>query len=104
MENEENEELEVEKNISNNNAEYNKKANILCIISLLLVSYVPSLTGSVNGYWLCKVIAFILMVYVRIKYPKNKFGKYIMIFYITTIILYIVFISMLVNGLQSCQG
>lgn len=107
MENEENKELDVKKNITSNNDDdnnnNNQKANKLCIISLAL-AWVPNLIdeffwnilpefvlenfSSVSG--ICGSIALIIVIYVRVKYPKNIFGKVLMIFYIITGILAIV--------------
>ncbi|MBR3825338.1 MAG: hypothetical protein IKJ39_09085 [Lachnospiraceae bacterium] len=111
----------------------NKKANILCWISLacafgpwMLWMVTDKLKdvaagnslGDVLGV-ICNVAdalslfgwlaALILMIYVRIKYPKNVFGKILMVLYIIVIILVILFIifmyimcSTFVSGCESC--
>ena len=88
-----------------------KTANILCIISLFLLHG----TGAIS-YYLIKLnsakfssisgtfglMAYILMIYVRVKYPKNKFGKVIMILYITELVLAIILVFMLLAWCSSC--
>ena len=117
----------------------NIKGNKLCIISLILKYGVLAIGGgiiellshfinniSVNTsdfivatlfviVGICSLTAFVLMVIVRIKYPKNTFGKVLMWIYIIEIILAIIAIVMLflaciacVNSLDnffaSCRG
>ena len=73
-----------------------KTANLLCIISLILlfspyimsiVLYMPGFPDFLYGIsnlatGLLSLVSIGLMVYVRIKYPKNTFGKVIMWLYI----------------------
>ena len=117
--NEEKNEVEMKENIQNK--EDKSKANNLCILSILLNFVPPLLTGvfssifnsNLNGesfissvifkvlYFIlgvCPTAAFIIIIYVRIKYPKNTFGKVLMIFYIVGIIIYIfLFVAILVT-------
>lgn len=113
----------VETQITNINEEENKKANKLCIISLCL-KYIPTIiTGSfygitgesnsvinslINLLGLCPLAAFIIMIIVRVKYPKNKFGKIIMWIYIIELILVIIGVIILLIAcgaiLRDCRG
>lgn len=113
----------------------NKQANKLCLISLacavgpwLLWILTGNLftyeDGSVTGElfrtlsnvfsalsgmgWLAAVV---LMIYVRVKYPKNIFGIILMVLYILVIVLviaFIIFIITICNGcieaVESCDG
>lgn len=74
------------------------------IISILSVFF-AAIAGLGN------LAAFVLMIYVRVKYPKNTFGKVLMwlyiiglIFYILAIILAVVMCAMCLNTIQSCPG
>ena len=117
MINEENKELELKGNLHNNN-EDNQKANNLCILSVVL-NFVPFvLIGLFSSIFadtlnretiissvifeifslilrVCPVLAFIIMIYVRVKYQKNTFGKVLMIFYIVGIIIGIISFALL---------
>jgi hypothetical protein len=42
--------------------------------------------------WALLIAAFVLMIYVRVKYPKNTFGKVLMWVYISVIVIYMIFI------------
>lgn len=108
----------------NTSVEDDKKANKLCIISLVL-KYVPSIIiGGVYGasvdssnsianaltllLGLGPLAALILMIYVRVKYPKNTFGKVLMWLYIIEIVfslIALVIIMITCAGiLNSCKG
>ena len=122
MENEENKELENEKKITNNN-EDNKKANMLCILSIAL-AVVPMLIGPFfrsilpensvileNISAILKIgfpAAFIIMIYVRCEYPKNSLGKVLMILYIIIPIIPVIFaclfLAMCFGAAPSCPG
>jgi len=119
---------ELNKNITNNN-EDNRKANILCIITLLL-NFIPFfipfiLAGLLNHsnnsndstilikivallIMVCPTVAINLMIYVRINYPKNIFGKILMILYIIVAIILIIggtyIIVSCFNELSKCPG
>jgi hypothetical protein len=76
-----------------------KKANTLCWISLIIghginiLTYVLKQVSQTEGYpitALTSLAALILMIYVRVKYPKNKFGKVLMIVYIIEAVLLII--------------
>lgn len=104
----------------------NKKANKLCLISLacavgpwllwrlpgrLLVYAEGSGTVAILGTlsnifsalsgigWLA---AIVLMIYVRVKYPKNVFGIILMVLYILVIILVIAFIIFIITVCNGC--
>jgi len=84
----------IEKNIKDN-----KKANLLCSISLLLLIFQLFVRIiNVNSiilelyYVFNPLIILTLMIYVRINYPKNKFGKVLMWLYIILIICVIVIV------------
>lgn len=101
----------------NNEEDDNKKANQECCIAVLL-----NIMGFVCSYLYLSVffklgpiiaellfsIGFILMIHVRIKYPKNTFGKVLMILYILAIIIAIIAIIILlytcISCVQSCPG
>ena len=111
--------MDEEKNELNidNEDDDNKKANQECCIAVLL-----NIIGFVCSYLYASVffkfgpiiaellfsIGFILMIHVRIKYPKNTFGKILMIMYILVIIFaiisFIVFIYTCISCAQSCPG
>lgn len=112
------------------NGQNDKKANKLCWISLAcavgpwalwmvtdklqevagigeMFRNLCNIANSLSGLgWLA---AIILMIYVRVKYPKNVFGKILMILYIIVIILTILFVifmyimcSTFLGGCESC--
>ena len=99
--------------------EANKKANKFCIISLVLNIVIPIIQTIImllgfykeNNYiisllvgllYLAEPVGLALMIYVRVKYPNNKFGKILMWIYIIEfiigVILAIVFVVTCVNG------
>lgn len=107
------------------NEQKDKKANILCWISLacLIVPFILSPIGTkilfttsntmLGGVFsfldsvfsivfvLARILGVVLMIYVRIKYPHNIFGIVLMWIYIIVlviIILFIIFIMVLCNG------
>ncbi len=104
----------------------NKMANILSIISLICVFFSPGLylllnvanelIGIINSLVGILMLAGIaLMIYVRIKYPNNIFGKVLMWLYIIMLVLYIIliiisFVACSIIGfeflkeLRNCQG
>lgn len=109
------------------NEEDNKRANKLCIISLACVfapliisailmaiisaltdsypadavNFINNILGSVNTLAIIAGIA--LMIYVRVKYPKNIFGKVLMWLYIIIAALaVIVFILYMIFALVTC--
>ena len=115
-----------------------KKANTMCIISLICM-FVPSLISGVvtvmlsaalqgtgksdfsttsNVYELitsfiylltgaAEIASWVLMIYVRVKYPKNVFGKVLMILYIGLVVLGIIGTVILfiacIETLRSCN-
>ena len=89
-----------------------KEANLLCWISLLLsgIPLILNLTilRHTNFFDLGRilfVISFSLMIYVRTKYKKNKFGKIIMWIYIIGLILLVVaLLSAFVWIMVSCSN
>ncbi|MBO4867538.1 MAG: hypothetical protein J5582_13425 [Ruminococcus sp.] len=94
-----------------------KKANRLCIISLILMFCINPLVVAISRFGndsisflngLSSIAAFILMIYVRVKYPKNIFGKVLMIVYIALIILslisLILIMAMCASIVRDCRG
>ena len=90
----------------------NEKANVLCLISLCLfymgsffLSLIPVLGKILTP--LSPLAAISIMIYVRIKYPSNTFGKVLMILYIINTILLIlgfIFLLFLCNSIaRSCN-
>jgi len=103
----------------------NKKANKLCLISLacavgpwlLLVitdklqevagigeifRILCNVVSSLSGFgWLA---AIVLMIYVRVKYPKNVFGIILMVLYIIAIIVTILFFIFIYIMCSTCVG
>ena len=90
----------------------NEKANVLCLISLCLfymgsffLGLIPVLGKFLTP--LSPLAAIIIMIYVRIKYPSNTFGKVLMILYIINTILLIlgfIFLLFLCNSIaRSCN-
>lgn len=98
--------------------EENKIANRLSLISLLLRFASPIVLGvstiiiepfsdglsSIFSafYPLIALAAFVLMVIVRVKYPKNTFGKVLMWLYIATAIIYILFFVFIAVACVAC--
>lgn len=98
--------------------EDNDKANLLSACSLLsfllpfLLSFIFANTGLIefvgNISVLLELVSFSLMIYVRIKYPKNIFGKVLMFLYIVVLILFIisivVFLIACIDAISKCPG
>lgn len=101
--------------------EEKQKANKLCIISLVMMyggGALFSLFNKLGSDGLLEMLsvlslfsslaAFILMIVVRVKYPKNKFGKTLMIIYLVQLILGVLaFIALLAFCgaiASSCRG
>jgi hypothetical protein len=104
----------------------NDKGNKLCILSLILKYGVLALSAGIIELLynftniisedigdfvistlfviigICSLAAFVLMVIVRIKYPKNLFGKILMWIYIVEIILAIIAIVILFLACMAC--
>lgn len=99
----------IQKNKQPLSPEDNKKANMLCGLSLLLsygipglgaflsylassnstiIQYLGNLISSVVG--LSSIAGIVIMIIVRIKYPQNTFGKVLMWVYIVEYILLII--------------
>lgn len=119
--------------------EENKRANILCVISLacevapMFLNGILSALLTVNGVWnvgdarafmeniggvlsglLC-IAGIVLLIIVRVKYPKNVFGKVLMWVYIVigVIMLLLMIVAMIflmaacnacVHELRNCSG
>lgn len=101
--------------------EDNKKANLLCIISLLcyfvgpiiffLVSVVLALLSKTLGtifnvlVGAPRIAGIVLMIVARIKYPKNTFAKVLMWIYIgfacVAVLIALFFIILMIIGLLS---
>lgn len=105
----------------------NKKVNILCWISLacLIVPFIltpvlrelvtvaddtvvasvfrflDSFLGVLSG--IGHILGLVIMIYVRIKYPKNVFGKVVMWLYIIAIVLVVLFIILLMVLCNGCM-
>lgn len=91
--------------------EEKKAADKLCIISLCLMygfnilSYIIAQSGSSAFYsisGIATIAAFIMMIVVRVKYPKNKFGKILMIIYLIQLAIGILAFLALMIMCQSC--
>ena len=114
----------VNQNINAISIEDNKKANLLCIISLLLyilgpvaamviaiiISYLSEnasfIVSGLSG--LCRIAAYVIVIITRIKYPKNTFGKVLMWVYlglfIAGIVMTILLLILLFIGFMSLLG
>ena len=103
----------------------NKKANKLCLISLAcavgpwllwaitdklqevagigeIFRILCNVVSSLSGFgWLA---AIVLMIYVRVKYPKNVFGIILMVLYIIAIIVTILFFIFIYIMCSTCVG
>ena len=97
-----------------------KKANRLCILSLILGIVIPLAAcilfgvvenaGSIPSYFVITMVTLlpsaamiagiVLMIVVRIKYPKNKFGLVLMIIYCAYVVIGLIFF---VIALSSCS-
>ncbi len=116
------------------NPEDNKKANNLCILSLILkygvgivIGIIFSILSSMGNYTsssaansigsaiavvlyglsgISEIAALVIMIIVRVKYPKNVFGKVLMWIYIVEIILamlsIIILFAMCYSIISSC--
>ena len=104
--------------------EDNHKANILCVISLCCMFGGPLLSSIVTGFFygttssetigsqlssffysisgIAHIAAWILMIYVRVKYKRNTMGKVLMITYIILLVLAILGIIILVASCLAC--
>lgn len=101
--------------------EEKQKANKLCIISLAMMygggalyslftkignSNLLGILGTLS--LVCSLAAFILMIVVRVKYPKNKFGKILMIIYLVQLILgvlaFVALVAFCGYIASSCRG
>lgn len=125
----------TENNVENNPE---KKANILCLISTFLglspliiaiitapiykqfssistnQSVITTKIGSILSTFsgLGVIAGLVLMIYVRVKYPKNTFGKVLMILYIVAIALALIAIIVVIiacsiacgSCLEQCRG
>ena len=118
------------------NQEENKKANMLCVISLILKYGVGVIVGIIYGIMggltsvsttsystsssigvlgtalsglasISSLAAFVIMIVVRVKYPKNTFGKVLMWIYIAELILAIIGLVIIIAScaylIQSCK-
>lgn len=95
-----------------------KEGNKFCVISLIchgasiLISMfmgnisqgvIATMFGAV--YWGLEIAACVLMIYVRVRYPKNTFGIILMIVYIVMIVLPFLFIAALIVLINAmCSG
>lgn len=121
-----------------NNPDDERKANVFCIASLICV-FLPRvlqflgyllfgtllqqvgresvlydrISGALSAFGILSLIAgIVLVIYVRVKYPKNIFGKVLMWIYIVlAVLILIAFIVMLVACtlacsylIETCQG
>lgn len=107
------------------NEQNKKKANKLCWISLacaigpwllwMITDKLQELAGIGEVFRiLCNIanalsgigwlVAIVLMIYVRVKYPKNVFGKILMWLYIIVIILAILFFLFVMIMCSTCVG
>ena len=87
--------------------EAKKKAHILCLISLILnllnfVLVKTYKTGFFPIIALFGLVAFILMIYVRVKYPRNKFGLALMILYIIELVSLLILVITVISWCFSC--
>ena len=113
-----------------NDPEDERKANIFCIASLICV-FLPRvlqflgyllfgtllqqvgresvlydrISGALSAFGILSLIAgIVLVIYVRVKYPKNIFGKVLMWIYIVlAVLILIAFIVMLVACTLACS-
>ena len=98
-----------------------KKANKLCILSLILTVAVPLVLciifgiveslGAVTNYYIpmfagvlgsgAMIAGFVLMIVVRVKYRKSKFGLILMIIYCVLVAVFLIFF--IVSATTSCS-
>lgn len=109
--------------------EENKRANILCVISLacevgpMFLNGILSALLTVNGVWnvgdaqafmeniggvlsgLLFIAGIVLLIIVRVKYPKNVFGKVLMWVYIVIgVIMLLLMIAAMVFLMVACNA
>ncbi len=100
--------------------EDNKNANLLCIISLILmygasfgIRYTSSLVTNNVGIRsilnlissLCPLASIALMIVARVKYPSSKFAKVLMWLYIGTVIVgFTAYILLVIVLIATCRG
>ncbi len=109
--------------------EENKRANILCVISLacevvpMFLNGILSALLTVNGTWyvgdaqafmesigsvlsgLLFIAGIVLLIIVRVKYPKNVFGKVLMWVYIVIgVIMLLLVIAAMVFLMVACNA
>lgn len=85
----------------------NKTANNLCLVSLTMVILCLMAVrpeGSSPFILLAAMSAFIIMIYVRKKYPKNIFAKILMVLYIIGFVLATLIISLWIMFITSRGG
>ena len=93
------------KDSSTKNEDNNKKANILCIISLSLgaCSIILHKIDSINFpdilLQIMSIGSIVALIYVRVHYPKNIFGKILMWW---CIIQWLIAVVIMIFGLISC--
>lgn len=105
-----------------NNDDSNKKVNTLCWISLacLIAPFILSVFYSsflentamekneiLSGifefiFTVAEILGVVLMLYVRIKYPKNIFGKVVMWLYIIALVIIILLIIFVITLCDGC--
>ncbi len=82
--------------------------NILCIISLICLMVSPFL-GYISILLTCffDIAAMTIVIFVRVKYPTNIFGRVLMILYtigaILVIVNFIIFIIMCTSAIRNCR-
>ena len=104
-------------NINSNQIEDDKKANLLCTISLILgfgSGMIYAILSSIfkelepffsSIYSLCPLASLVFMIIARVKYPNNKFAKVLMwIYIILTILGIIAFIVFAVACFIMCNS
>lgn len=55
-------------------------------------------------FTVAEIAGVVLMLYVRIKYPKSRFGKVVMWLYIIALIIIILFIIFIITVCDGCMG
>ena len=111
----------VNKNITLENQK-DKNVDFLCILSLVIGMVLPTLFNFVDGLLKSKkllavsnflnsiiglfsIAGLVLMIIIRVKYPKNKFGKILMWIYIVFFVLsFLVLFVTLLACFTSCYG
>lgn len=119
---------EKKESLDNNKINDERIANKLCCISLFFYcitiiykwinQFANSISYNINNFVLVRLFyimvglapltAYIIMIIVRVKYPKNKFGKILMIVYNLSMILFIIWMGIILNqcldSLNNCPG